>query len=678
MSKLTIHALTKSYGGRDIFKDFNLEIAGGTRLAVVGANGAGKSTLLRILAGQSQPDSGRVFFSTGARLGYVAQELDSDDLRRGLLAWVMDALPSWAGFWQRWEEAVQSGDETTLKALAEEQATLEHQLGYSPEHRAKSILSGLGFAQGDLEKSLLALSGGWRERAKLARVLTAGADILLLDEPTNHLDLEAVTWLEQYLLGFEGVLVFVAHDRVFLDRVATQTLFLGEGKPVLRPGTFSQFLAWREEMEQQWERQAAAIDEKIRHQAAFIDRFRYKAGKARQAQSKLKSTDKLHKELEEMRSQRPETRTRNLSFSLPEPARGDQTVLAAAELTYGFDSGPDLWPPLTFQLYRGQKVALAGPNGAGKTTLLKQISGELTPRSGRIKIGPNTVMGYFSQHQTEILIPETSVLSEMRRLAGPKATHFEVCSILGLFLLGEEYWERPVASLSGGEKSRLLLGSLFAARANFLVLDEPTNHLDLESREALIRALEDYSGTLLFVAHDRRLLAEAAQEVWAVGPSGLEVFTRGFAEYEQARRESAQAGLYPANASSSKDAPDAPDAQREEQANRPPTQGGKASRQEEKERRRLQAEQRNALSRQLKPLRRDYQQAEQELEQALARQSELEQILANPETYADSAAFSRLGKEFHEVEARAEHLLQRMEELEGRISLLEGTACTTA
>jgi ATP-binding cassette, subfamily F, member 3 len=652
MSKLTIHALTKSYGNRDIFKDFNLEIVDGTRLAVVGANGAGKSTLLRILAGESQPDSGRVIYSPGVRLGYVAQELDAGDLRRGLLPWVLDALPSWAGFWHRWEQAVQDRNEAALRILAEEQTILEHQLGYSPEHRAKTILCGLGFTEKDLDKPLQSLSGGWRERAKLARVLTAGADVLLLDEPTNHLDLEAVTWLEEYLLGFDGVLVFVAHDRVFLDRVATQTLFLGEGKPILRPGTFSEFLAWREEMEQQWERQAAAIDEKIRHQTAFIDRFRYKASKARQAQSKLKNTDRLQKELEEMRNRRPDTRTKTLSFSLPEASRGDQTVLAAADLGFSFPGETPLWPGLTFQLYRGQKVALAGPNGAGKTTLLKLISGELTPSAGRIKVGPNTKMGYFSQHQTEILNTETSVMSEMRRLAGPKSTHFEVCSILGLFLLGEEYWERPVGSLSGGEKSRLLLGSLFAARANFLVLDEPTNHLDLESREALIRALDDYSGTLIFVAHDRRLLAEAAQELWTVGPEGLRVFTRGYREYEEYRR---RAGLG-------------------DEPTQKQIQVGKVTRQEDKQRRRVQAEQRNALSRQLKPLRNEYDSVESKLEQVLIRQSELEQVLADPETYARVEKFSQLSKEYHQVKQQSEHLLLQLEKLEGKISALENQA----
>ncbi len=248
-----------------------------------------------------------------------------------------------------------------------------------------------------------ALSGGWRERAKLARVLTAGADVLLLDEPTNHLDLDAVPWLESFLCSFAGVLVFVAHDRVFLDRVATHTLFVGDAKPVWRPGSFSQFLAWREEMEKQWQRQAAAIDNKIKQHSAFVDRFRYKATKARQAQSKLKNVDKLEKELSALKSERPDVRTKTLNFTLPEPERSDKTVLAAADLSYAYPGREPMWPPLTFQLFRGQKVALVGHNGAGKTTLLKLVTGVFKPTAGRVVLGTGVKIGYFSQHQTEIL-----------------------------------------------------------------------------------------------------------------------------------------------------------------------------------------------------------------------------------------------------------------------------------
>jgi len=649
MAKVSLQNLSKSYGGRDLFKDFSLEIPGGTRLAVVGVNGAGKSTLLKLIAGVSEPDGGKVTLSTGARLGYVAQEMEAEDLDMTLLAWVMAALPSWKEFWARYDAAVNAGDEASMAALAQEQASLEHALGYNPEHRAKTILTGLGFEEPQQLGKLGALSGGWRERAKLARVLTAGADVLLLDEPTNHLDLDAVTWLESFLCSFAGVLVFVAHDRIFLDRVATHTLFVGDAKPVWRPGSFSQFLAWREEMEKQWERQAAAIDNKIKQHSAFVDRFRYKATKARQAQSKLKNVDKLEKELSALKSERPDVRTKTLNFTLPEPERSDKTVLAAADLSYAYPGREPMWPPLTFQLFRGQKVALVGHNGAGKTTLLKLVTGVFKPTAGRVVLGTGVKIGYFSQHQTEILNSDALVMSEMKRMAGPKATHLEVCSILGLFLLGEDYWERRVSELSGGEKSRLVLAGLFSARANFLVLDEPTNHLDLESREALVRALSDYSGTILMVAHDRYLLREVAGEVWAVTHEGVTVYDEGFGAYE--------AALSAQNA--------CPTAEDDQSA------VAKVSRQEDKERKRRIAEQRNALYRDIKPKRAVYDKLEAELETLLTRQSEVETTMADPETYAQKELFAALSKEYGTLSHQAEDVLARMAVLEEEIAALE-------
>ena len=648
MAKVSLQNLSKSYGGRDLFKDFSLEIPGGTRLAVVGVNGAGKSTLLKLIAGVSEPDGGKVTLSTGARLGYVAQEMEAEDLGMTLLAWVMAALPSWKEFWARYDAAVNAGDEAAMATLAQEQASLEHALGYNPEHRAKTILTGLGFEEPQQQGKLAALSGGWRERAKLARVLTAGADVLLLDEPTNHLDLDAVAWLESFLCSFAGVLVFVAHDRIFLDRVATHTLFLGDVKPVWRPGSFTEFLAWRAEMEKQWERQAAAIDNKIKQHNAFADRFRYKATKARQAQSKLKNVDKLEKELSALKNERPDVRTKTLNFTLPEPERSDKTVLAAADLSYAYPGREPMWPPLTFQLFRGQKVALVGHNGAGKTTLLKLVTGVLKPSAGRVVLGTGVKIGYFSQHQTEILNSDALVMSEMKRMAGPKASHLEVCSILGLFLLGEEYWERRVSDLSGGEKSRLVLAGLFSARANFLVLDEPTNHLDLESREALVRALSDYSGTILMVAHDRYLLREVAGEVWAVTHEGVTVYDEGFGAYE--------AALAAQNA--------CPAAEDEPIA-------AKVSRQEDKERKRRIAEQRNAFYRDIKPKRAVYDKLEAELEKLLTRQSEVEATMAAPETYAQKELFAALSKEYGTLSHQAEDVLARMAVLEEEIAALE-------
>ncbi len=648
MSKITIQNLSKSLGGRDLFNGFSLEAVAGTRMAVVGPNGCGKSTFLRMLAGEAEPDSGRVLLPSGARLGYVAQELAGSDLEEPLLAWVMSALPSWKEFWRDWEHAHLAGDERAMLALSARQAEMEHSLGYNPEHRAKAILSGLGFSPENWPKPVRLLSGGWRERAKLARVLVAGADVLLLDEPTNHLDLEAVEWLEQYLLCFQGVLVFVAHDRVFLDRVGTHVLFLGGDKPAYRGGSFSDFLEWRAQNQLQVEQRANQLSQAINHQMAYVSRFRYKASKARQAQSKLKAVGKLQKELAGVAGG-IERKRRTLDFKLPEPARSDKNVLSAADLEFAFPGGKPLWPKLTFNLFRGQKVALAGPNGAGKTTLLKCLTGDLKPTGGVVKMGSSVRMGYFSQHQTEVLRPNETVMSEIRRLSDPRASTEELCSVLGLFLLGEDYFERFTRDLSGGEKSRLVLASLFLARANLLVLDEPTNHLDLESREALVSALVDYEGTLLFVAHDRYLLSEAAEVVWTVGPDGISEFLGGYQAYEEHLKEQARAACAESCA---------------------PRQKAESRETRQAEKRR-QAEERNALSRELKPLKERYDALEAELEEVLTGQTGVEQTMADPATYADAALFSELSKQYHALKERSDVLVLELADLEDRIALLE-------
>ncbi|MDY0227746.1 ATP-binding cassette, subfamily F, member 3 [Desulfomicrobium apsheronum] len=642
MSKITVQAVSKAYSGVDLFMGLSMEVHSGTRLALVGPNGCGKSTLLRIMAGETAPDSGKVTVPKGSQIGFVRQELGALDLAKPLQEFVLEVLPSWGEFWTQWRAALDRDDEAALIRLHDRQEELEHQYGYNPEHRAHAILSGLGFAPSVFSRPVGELSGGWRERAKLARVLVAGADILFLDEPTNHLDLEAVEWLESYVLSFEGVLVFVAHDRYFLDRVANKVLFLGGEKPFLRDGNFTQFLEWNAERNDQIRRQADKLRTEIGKKQAFVDRFRAKATKAKQAQSRLGQIGKLQNELQTLT---PETRARTLSFSWPEPERGNQTVLSAVELSFSFPDA-SLFSDLSFNIYRGQKIGLVGPNGRGKSTLIKLITGQLKPSQGRINMGSSIVTGYFSQHQTDIVRPAFTVMSEIKRLASPSCTDLQLKSALGLFMLGERYWEKKVEDLSGGEKNRLVLSTLFLSRANFLILDEPTNHLDMESREALMDALSAYQGTMLVVAHDRYLLSEVVSEIWELHADGIEVHQCGFDEYHARKK--------------------AREAQEQEKPDMT-----RALRNEQKLKKREQAEMRNRIYQQLKPLRKKYEKLEAELEANLVEQETLETRLADPATYEDVALSRELGQRFAALQNRAEELMSDLAYLEKELQELE-------
>ena len=656
---ITIQNLSKSYNGRDIFSEFSLDIVDGMRLCVCGPNGTGKSTLLRMMAGVAAPDGGRVITPRGCRVGYVEQILSEDVLDVPLLEWVQAALPDWGDFWQEWEKAQADGDESVMARLMARQHDLEMRYGYNPEQRAQTVLSGLGFSREKWRLPLRQLSGGWRERAKLARVLTAGADALLLDEPTNHLDLEAVEWLEEFLMDFKGALVFVAHDRVFMDRVGTHVLYLGMSKPMFRKCNFSKFLELQEEIDEQREREAKQLADDLAHKMDFIRRFKAKATKARQAGSRQKQAKKLEKELEQYR---PEPKRKELSFKWPEAAPSEKVVLSTADLAFRFPDETTLWPPLTFSLFRGQRIGLVGHNGCGKSTLLKILAGKLARTGGRMTMGATTRMGYYSQNQTETLDLGGTVLGEMRRLSDPRTTEEELMSVLGLFLLGQGYFDRDIATLSGGERSRLALALLFLRRCNFLVLDEPTNHLDLESRDALVDALSAFDGTLLVVAHDRHLLAEAVDEIWAVDDKGLTVYEGGFAEYDAARKA--------AKAAAKLAAPSATAAAPAEGQGRLPAGTG-LSRDDLKKLKREQAEQRNALYKLLKPLQAQYEKQEKVLEEVLARHDEVEQLLADPAVYADGAKAAELLKEFHGLQERSERELEALGELEAQIAELE-------
>lgn len=413
----------------------------------------------------------------------------------------------------------------------------------------------------------------------------------------------------------------------------------------------------QEELEEQREREAQRLNAEIERKMDFVRRFGAKATKARQAGSRQKMAKKLEKELEGFR---PEAKRKELSFKWPEPPKADKTILSVADLAFAFPDGVSLWPPLTFTIYRGQRIALVGHNGCGKSTLLKILAGRLERKGGTQVMGSLVKMGYYSQHQTELLNSSGTVLGEIRRLSDPRMTEEELMSVLGLFLLGQNYFDRQVSSLSGGERSRLVLASLFLARANFLVLDEPTNHLDLESREALVEALNAFDGTLLMVAHDRYLLSEVADEAWSMAEDGITVYKEGFAEYDVARR----AALAASKAGKERER----DAGRKAEG---PVPGKALDREELKRLKREQAEQRNALYKKMRPKQEAYAKLETQLEALLTEQSDVEAALADPEVYADGNKTTELLKKFSQLKESSEQALEKLGELEAELAELE-------
>ncbi|MDR2696038.1 MAG: ATP-binding cassette domain-containing protein, partial [Deltaproteobacteria bacterium] len=442
-----------------------------------------------------------------------------------------------------------------------------------------------------------------------------------------------------FLLDFGGVLIFVAHDRIFMDRIGTHILYLGASRPVFRKGTFSRFLAVQEELEAQRERENKRLNEEIQRKMAFVERFRAKATKARQAASRQKMAKKLEKELENVQ---PEMRRKALDFRWPEPARAEKLILGAADMEYRFPDGGGKWPPLTFAIYRGQRIALVGRNGCGKSILLRVIAGLREKTGGSLGMGPLVRLGYFSQHQMETLNAQGTVLGEIRRLSDPRTNEEELMSVLGIFLLGQNFFERKVDTLSGGEKSRLLLAGLFLARCNFLVLDEPTNHLDLESREALIAALDAFAGTLLMVAHDRWLISAVAEQVWLLNAQGITVYENGFDQYDEARRAAQEAG-------------------------KNLKQEAASPRGEQRRIKRDEAEKRNELFRKIRPVQAEYARLERELEALFIEQHEVEGKLADPEIYADASRSNGLLRRFAEMKDASERIVARMSALEAEL-----------
>ncbi len=627
-SNLDIHV-----GGKPLFADISFKLEPRERMTLSGRNGAGKSTLLRVLAGELNPDSGSVVLSKGARLALHDQRPPRDEeisLGDYLFSGRADTIATELEL-ERLEQAMSDGahDPATMGAYAAAQQRLEIAGGYRWRDEVLAVLKGLGFSDEHVERPLRTFSGGELTRASLARALATKPDLLLLDEPTNHLDIPSLEWLESYLTGLDSAVVLVAHDRWFLESVGTSVLEIEAGRGRYFSGPWH---AWRVEQAAREMALGKAIDRQqaeIERMERFVERFRAKASKAKQAQSRVKQIERVKRDS----VTRDPRDSKNLRFSFVTPERTGKFVLKMEDATIEVP-GRTLLSGASLRVERGEHVVLVGPNGAGKTTLIDTLAGRRPPAAGKFGLGHNVKLGYLSQH-ADTAAGDGTVLEAAIRETG--LTGQKVRDLLGGFLFSGRDVEKKLADISGGEQRRLSLAILVASGANVLVLDEPTNHLDLESREALEDALREFEGAVVLVSHDRALLEAVGSRTLICEGGELRNYPSGWADYQRDRdeREAAEKAATSAAASASA------------ASSRP--SGRKAGQRE-------WAPSKNALQK-VKRLERAIEKAEAELR-------EIEDELADPGAWASPGRSERAGKRHEEARTAVEDLYEQLEAAE--------------
>ena len=529
---LTVKSLTYLQGGMPLLENCDLQIFTGQRVGLVGVNGCGKSTLFRLIRGIIKPDGGDISLQSGKTIAAVEQEIINAD--QPAIEFALDGDTEL----RQLERALAQTEHN--EAWFEAQQRYEVIGGYTARARAAQLLNGLGFANDELEKTVNQFSGGWRMRLNLARALMHRADLLLLDEPTNHLDLEAILWLEQYLTHYPGSLMVVSHDREFLNACVNRIAHIDQRKIDSYSGNYDDFEHARAERLAQHNQAVQQQQKQIAHMEDFVRRFRAKATKAKQAQSRIKALERLTR-LAPLHAE-----DGHFALRIDAPERSPDVLLRVKNVNFGYDSKP-LFQNVQLILQAGSRIALLGPNGAGKSTLIKLLAGDIVPSLGALEWAQSVQIGYFAQHQLENLDGRLTPLQHLQHLA-PDQTELVLRNFLGQFGLGGDSEQRAVASFSGGEKSRLALALLAWQKPHALLLDEPTNHLDLDMRDALTLALEAYTGAVVLVSHDRSLVRAVADELWLVADGKVQLLDGDLADYQswletRRTRESGQSPL---------------------------------------------------------------------------------------------------------------------------------------
>ena len=622
---LTVAGLSKSFGGRELFDDVSLNVMSGDRIAITGPNGAGKSTLIKIILGQEEPDAGSVSFIRGTRVGYLPQEAEA------------------------------AGNETVLEIAVPHQH--EHDGQFIA--KAKQIMASLGFKQSDFDRPARELSGGWVMRAHLARLLADEPDLLMLDEPTNHLDLETLIWFQGYLKYYPGAILLISHDREFLNELCTHIAELRTSRIMRYTGNYDSYLEQRAAAEVTMAATALNQQRKIDQLQTFANRFGAKASKASQAQSKLKQIERIKEEMVEM----PSGSEATMGFRFPQPPRSGQRVITLEKVKFGYGEKL-IYDGIDFEVERDQRIVLVGPNGAGKSTLLKLLADILQPQGGERKLGHNAKHGYFAQHRAAMLDPKQTVFDTAMDTP-QRITEQAIRNVLGSFLFRGDDIYKPVSVLSGGEKSRLALVKLLLDPPNLLLMDEPTTHLDLASVDALIEALKQYQGTLVFISHDVHFIRALANHVVRVEAGQLRHFGGGYQYYLDKTAQSARAALTSSFGGMSS----------ANSNNNAGTRGARAADSvpfvDRKEQKRLEAQQRQARSNKKSEIQKGVAALEKEIADLEAKERDYAAELEKPETYHSGGRATQINRELLRVTERLEAANAEWEKAGAKLAELE-------